>query len=428
VGEIGAKYLSRFFGIVNSGLRMEVVKSVALDLLKPTRAKQRNLLELESRYREALSFIVSQGIKVKRHQLQAMFYGKVRAFGLHSQVANDLFKDAVAILNNGGKVGRVTVPYNIPRSGRFSITKRGNPMVSIATLNGRMAIPICKDGNYRRYREMLEQGYKTTFFRLSHSNIYVALKKDFEVKQNYESVLGVDVGVKRLATVSIINAEGRILRQLYLGQDVGNKQRDIDLRRSKLRSYADDGSRCAKQALRRLRKYESNYTTTRCWQIAHEIVRLAEQYNAFIALEDLKNLKNSKGNRKGNRKAKRMPYHRFRVALESVAWQFNRLVVAIYARGTSHICSKCGAKGVRNRGFFKCPKCGYEANADRNASINVAIRAGINHPKTNGFFAQFSDGNLAVNQGALVHDEIGVKCLQHKRHLRDKPTILFVGS
>lgn len=48
-------------------------------------------------------------------------------YGLHSQKANDLFKDAVAILKNGGKAGKVSIPFNIPMSGRLAVTRRGQP-------------------------------------------------------------------------------------------------------------------------------------------------------------------------------------------------------------------------------------------------------------------------------------------------------------
>jgi len=404
------KYLKVHF---SSGLRMEVVKTVTLNLLQPSRVKHKAIEDLRSVYKQSLSFMVFQGAKTSKMKLQSLFYKRVREFGLHSQVANDLFKDAVAILNNGGKIGNVTVPFNIPRSGNFGLTKNGNPVVSFAALNGRIAVPIAMDGAYRRYKELLTEGYKTTFFRLNQNRIHIVFKKEFPTKESYQAIVGVDVGVKRLAAVSIINREGSVLKQFYLGQDMGDYQRDISLRRSNLRRHADNGSRRARQSLRRLGKQESNYTTTRCWQVAHEIVKLAEQHNAFIAIEDLKGLKNARGNRKSNRKAKRMPYRRFRVALESVAGQNHRLVVAVHPRGTSHICSRCGSKGVRKEATFKCPSCGYEANADRNASVNIAIRAGMNHPKTNGFFAQFSDGNLAVNQGVFVHDEVGLRCLRH---------------
>ncbi|MEM4406776.1 MAG: transposase [Candidatus Methanomethylicaceae archaeon] len=380
-------------------------------------------------YREALSFVVSQNIRAHRMKLQSLFYEQVRGYGLHSQVANDLFKDAVAILNNGGKVKRnVTVPFNIPRSGSFSVTKRGKPVVCFAALNGRVAVPIAMDGAYRRYRELLNEGYKTTFFRLNHGRVHVVIKKQYQIKERYDAVIGVDVGVKRLATVSIISREGKVLKQLYLGEDVGDRQRDICLRRSILQSYADEGSRYARQALKRLKRKESDYTTTRCWQVVHEIVKLAEQYNAFISIEDLNGLINAKGNRKGNRKAKRMPYAKLRAALLSVAGQNGRLVVAVRPIGSSHTCSRCGSKGVRNGAIFECPNCGYEGNADRNASVNIALRAGINDPKTNGLFAQFSEGNLSVNGGVLVHDEMSLERLRHVNHLRDKPMNLFMGS
>jgi IS605 OrfB family transposase len=425
----GMRKLICYTAEVIFGLGMGVVKTVTLNLLEPTKAKRQAIDNLRNTYQKALSFVVSQNVKATRMKLQSLFYQKIRENGLHSQVANDLFKDAVAILNNGGRVSNVTVPFNIPRSGNFGTTSKGNPVVCFSTFSRRVAVPIAMDGAYQRFRELQSEGYATTFFRLSQNRVYVVLKKDFPIDDNYEAIIGVDVGVKSLAAVSIINREGRVLKQLYLGQDVGDRQRDVSLRRSKLQSHRDNGSRYARQALRRLKKLERHYVATRCWQVAHEIVKLAERYNAFIAVEDLKGLKNAKGNRKGNRKAKRMPYHKFRAALESVAWQKGRLVVAVYPRGTSHICPRCGSKGLRDKAVFHCPNCGYEANSDRGASVNIALRAGVNHPKTKGFFiSQFPERNLAVNQGVLVHDGVGLRCLRHFQSSRDKPINEFMGS
>jgi IS605 OrfB family transposase len=202
------------------------------------------------------------------------------------------------------------------------------------------------------------------------------------------------------------------------------------LRRSKLRSRADRGSRRAKKALRRLRRYEDNFVTTRCWQVAHEIVAIAGEYNAYIAIEDLKHLNRARGNRRGNRKAKRMPYRKFRVALESVGGQKHRLVESVYPRGTSHICSRCGSVGTRTKPVFRCPGCGNVVNDDRNASVNIAIRAGLKRP---GFFrdsdtAQYPGGNLPVNARTRAHDGVGLWCLQHVNHLRGTPTASAVGS
>jgi predicted RNA-binding Zn-ribbon protein involved in translation (DUF1610 family) len=102
---------------------------------------------------------------------------------------------------------------------------------------------------------------------------------------------------------------------------------------------------------------------------------------------------------------------------------------SVHTRGTSPICSRCGGIGVRSGADFKCPRCGYEANADRNASVNIVIRAGVNHPETKGFFVQSSDGNLSVNGGVLVHHGVGLRCLQDfQSSSRQAHTLLAVGS
>lgn len=221
--------------------------------------------------------------------------------------------------------------------------------------------------------------------------------------------------IELLHTRFIHHPKGRIARQLYFGQDMGHKKRDVCIRRSKLQEYAGKGDRTAIQKLRKLKKYETNYTETRCWQVAHKIISLAKEYNAFISIEDLHGLKDAKGHRKSNRKTKRMPYHMLRVALESVAGQNNTLVETVDPEYTSQICSRCGELGTRDGATFRCSTCGNEVNADRNASVNIAIRAGI-HTDIWHFNAQISDGNLPVNAGVCVHDRIGLWCLQHPYH------------
>jgi putative transposase len=50
------------------------------------------------------------------------------------------------------------------------------------------------------------------------------------------------------------------------------------------------------------------------------------------------------------------------------------------SRNTSCTCSCCGHVSDANRPTqekFECVKCGYTANADQVAALNIAIRAGL---------------------------------------------------
>ena len=65
------------------------------------------------------------------------------------------------------------------------------------------------------------------------------------------------------------------------------------------------------------------------------------------------------------------------------AFQHGSVTVETNPHGTSHYCARCGKKGERlsSKGgkrvkcrwgkLFRCPHCGYEANADFNASVNM---------------------------------------------------------
>ncbi|HIE15276.1 TPA: hypothetical protein EYP70_08395, partial [Candidatus Bathyarchaeota archaeon] len=130
---------------------------------------------------------------------------------------------------------------------------------------------------------------------------------------------------------------------------------------------------------------ERNFVITRIWQIAHEIVEIAEKYNAVIAIEKLKNLRNNgrgKKPKRANRKIHRIPFAKFRTAIQSVAWQDGIDVVEVPATKTSQRCPICGYTSKKNwvffdgkRKLFRCVKCNYEANPDRTASRNIAALA-----------------------------------------------------
>ena len=291
---------------------------------------------------------------------------------------------------NAKEFNQVLIRFNIPRSGKFSETKRGNPVI-VASFNGngRISLPIKQDGAYERFVKHLEYGWKCTQFRLHKENghyvVIANLRKKFKVKTYYQAVVGVDVNSGSFA-LTVLRGNGGVEKQLYLGQDIWHKQWKFMKRRSKLRSYVDKGDKRARRALRSMKHDERNFVNTRIWQITHEIVEIAMRYDAVIAIEKLKHLRkrNDRGRKpkKANRKIHRIPFAKFKTAIQSVAWQHGIDVVEVPATRTSQRCPKCGYTSKRNwvffngkRKLFKCAKCGYEANPDRTASRNIATLA-----------------------------------------------------
>jgi len=423
-------------------LRMtEEVRTVVLNALPLTKAKEEKLNSLLERCIEgteyllaALSYMEIYGDKLTRYELQKKTYEYLKnEIVLPSQIIIDLTKDVFA--SSAFRFSKYSIPYNVPRSGRLSHTKSGNPVMSISIAQRqRMGIPIAQDGAWIRFNEILKDGYTWTAFRLKRTRknwqILISLRRKVE-PIGVESVIGIDIGSRCLATMTLISAKG-IEKQLYFGRDIWERQRDISIRRSKLQRYSKKGvdKEKARKKLRAMRHKERNYVKTRCYEIAHEIVRIAKEKKSVIAIENLNGLKNAQGHRKSNRRTKRMPYRIFRVALESVSKREGIKVIAVSPRHTSKWCPKCGSLGKRKAkgSIFVCPKCGREVNADRNASLNIALRAAEvirNHKLIS---SQSSEGGPAVNRVGWQDEGEGVKSWHGYLTPDCKPTFLRVGS
>ncbi|MFQ5815736.1 MAG: RNA-guided endonuclease InsQ/TnpB family protein [Candidatus Hydrothermarchaeaceae archaeon] len=326
---------------------------------------------------------------------------------LQAQIIQAIRRDIWANRKTISELKNYSPSFNIPRSGSFKFTNRNNPIFSIA-FNGRIALPIKQDHAWHRFQENIKQGWWFTHFRLKAGQIIVSLKKEFQVREG-RNILGVDAGTQILSAITIYNPiQGRILRQLYLGRNIYAHKRNLCIRRSKLRAKADRGYRKAQRALRRIKTQEYNYDKTRCYQVAHEIVRLAKEHEATIALENLNGLKDRRLNRETNRKVKRTPYRLFIEAIQRVAWQNGVAVRLVDPKDTSKTCPKCGhiSKGNRKRqSFFQCINCGYEVNADRNASLNIALRA-VRHLTPQAGFDLISRGRDSVNSPLCRHEGV----------------------
>ena len=419
---------------------MQIMKTISLNILPLTDAKKTSLAELEQKWLEGSNHCfetlrywdaVAPDTPQTRYNLQSLEYHHIKKdTGLQSQMVVDLFKNVFAVWHESRAdyIKSPCISYNIPRSGDFKYTKRKNPIAIVRTLDKRIGLPIAQDGAWYRFKHFLKDGWGSTAFQLKRYDsgwkILVSIKKKFVIKKGYDAVIGIDRGSRTLVALSVVNRNGKILKQLYLGRDIWNRQRDMSVRRGELQKLAKKGDAKARKKLKKMKHDETNFVKTRCYEIAHEVANLAKKHNAYIAIEDLKGLCKSRLHRKANRKVKRMPYYKFGVALQQIAGQNNTAVVAIPPAYTSQICSRCGSLHKTTSVVFKCPDCGYIANRDRNASVNIAFVAGIfyiciiNNP-------QISKRYAPVNGHVWKHDGV-LGCLQHDTQSPDfKPTTQY---
>lgn len=182
--------------------------------------------------------------------------------------------------------------------------------------------------------------------------------------------LGVDLGINNIAVCSD--------NTFWESGPVKAIKGRYQYLRSKLQSI---GTRSVKRKLQRLSGRERRFQRDVNHNIANWLV--SKPYDV-IALEDLTDIRSSKK----NKKLGKWSFAELRCIVEYKATAIGKKVVAIDPRYTSRTCSKCGFQKKENRNgrTFKCKSCGFQIDADLNASRNIAT------------FSRSDRSRLPVNQ------------------------------
>ena len=188
-----------------------------------------------------------------------------------------------------------------------------------------------------------------------------------------ESYLGVDLGMKRIATLSDGTA---IVDKEYLARRRKIRHNKSELRRHKRKSHS------ARRKLGVLRRRESNMCKDFCHKVANEILR---HDGATIVMEDLSKIKRrtaktEKGTKRTrhNNAMSQVPFFMLRQILTYKAPLLGKQVATVPPQYTSQMdCRNQSSEGCVRRGCRFYTADGKVFDADWNAAINICNR---HHP------------------------------------------------
>ncbi len=208
---------------------------------------------------------------------------------------------------------------------------------------------------------------------------FVSLKLDTKkVIENTQKQppVGVDLGIKTLATLS----NGMCFENK---RPYKNHQRQLKLAQRQLsKKYQKDkkGSEQSKNYQKQRQKVARLHYKISCIRkdTLHKLTTYLAKNHSEVVIEDL----NVRGMSKNHKLASAIldgGFYEFRRQLTyKCEWYGTKLTIADRFFASSKTCSSCGCKKEKlnlSERVFVCPNCGFEADRDLNASVNLAKQA-----------------------------------------------------
>jgi IS605 OrfB family transposase len=309
---------------------------------------------------------------------RSQYYIVKEDFNLSAQVVVRVIAKVADAYKLSKKTPRVFADHgSISFDSRILSWKLDKQIVSIWTMSGRLKIPFLAGPNQIEMLKSL-QGEADLVLRDGAFYLHQVCDIPESPKFKPDDFMGIDFGICAIASTS----SGKS----YSGNELnGRRHRNLKLR-SKLQKK---GTKSAKRLLKHRRRKESRFTKDVNHCISKQIVADAKHTNQAIVLEDLQGIRE----RIRVRKNQRYIQHSWAFAelKQFITYKAKRAgvpLIIVDPRNSSRECSVCHCVDKRNRksqSVFSCISCGFSANADFNASLNLSYR-----------------GRLAVNQAIAV--------------------------
>ncbi len=362
--------------------------------LLPTPDQKVDLLATMGRFNEAASFAARVGFDAGvfgQFSLHKLAYKEIRErFGLTSNMAIRAIAKAVECFQRDKKKCPVFKPRAAIIYNQRIMSFKGLTAVSLCSLAGRLLIPfVC--GDYQKERQGRIKGEADLVYRQGKFYLLCTIDMPENAPIEPANMIGVDLGIVNIATDST--------GETFSGGNVEKVRRHYAKHRAGLNRV---GTKSARRRLSKVRSREANFRRNENHRISKQVVAKAKATNSAIALENLKGIRDRVTVRKPQRNRHAVwSFNQLRSFLEYKAKLVGVSIVLVDPRNTSRTCSKCGHCEKANRksqAEFKCCQCGYSANADYNAALNIKAKAVVNPPMVGDVEAK--TGNRAAAESA----------------------------
>jgi len=347
--------------------------------VSPEPEQQQAILDLMRRYRDALNYsvrtlIANRALSLSR--VHRLLYKDLRErYGLPARAALDCYREAIAIAKAW---------LRNPRRGKVP-TVKGLSMWLTHELGYRVkGDHVELAGGYRlrvigwdrRYDDFPNREARLVF-RDGEFTLYVYKRVPRPAKYAPKGVLAVDVNERQIV-VGNSYVEQRIETPIERALHYRRLAERLQEKYSSLKYRAWLRRSGIRRRIRYFHRKARNIIEDWAKKTAHTIISLARQGQLAVAMEDLTGLIESlRRLPKGHRTALVMlGYRRLGYWID---WQAEKNGVPLFVldpAGTSSTCPKCGTKlveiGYRR---LRCPKCGFEADRDTIAVLNIERRA-----------------------------------------------------
>jgi len=310
-------------------------------------------------------------------QLHAMFYDRLtEERGYRAHVTRIIYNKAASIVDSARESGakhepilkRLTAEFD-NQDARVDL-KRGEVRVIFKSKDKWFTLKL---KHRKEYIEKFQKyKWKEVFVSYRNGKFYVSIVFEVEYKPYFpQGAIGLDVNL-----VKLVYYDGKKVRRedtpFVKALSLRAKAEEIQRKYSKRWRY----NKRILNRVRSLHRKAKNVVIDGSRKFAKRLVLFALKKRHAITLEELTGLiEELRSMSKQNRwKTMYLDYRTLQNAIITKAIEYNVPVTFIDPRGTSKLCYRCGTELMFYGRLGICPRCGFMADRDKNASMNIHKR------------------------------------------------------